>query len=358
MRYISIDILRAVAIVMMVLVHFMENLGGADWAPAGVGAPLFTFLVGVSYRLWLDSQEEKKRPAHEITATSLRRGLFLFVLGFAFNVLVWLPEDAFNWDVLTLIGSGLLLLCAIRDTPLLVPITGILVALACGPLMRALGDYDSYWLEGYYDPDWTPGQLALGFLATGYFPLFPWVAYPLAGFVTASLFFVPGERAPTGRAMLLGGALVLVAAALVIARPLLPDAVRANVLKGWTMFPPTLEYTLGTLGFALFAFAALHRWLDPNGGRFAETRFVRAAGLFSKYSLSMYLFHHVVHLWPVWVYGAFAGETVTEYWRYALPVWATIPLAAVCLAAGGMLFAWIDRTKRGSAETLMRKWCG
>jgi len=350
MRYISIDILRAFAIVMMVLVHFMENLGGANWAPAGIGAPLFTFLVGVSYRLWLDSQEEKKRPAHEIAATSLRRGLFLFALGFAFNVLVWLPEDAFNWDVLTLIGSGLLILCAIRDMPLLVPLTGILVALACGPVMRALGDYNSYWLEGYYDPDWTWGQLALGYIATGYFPLFPWVAYPLAGFVTASLFFVPGQRAPTGRALALGAALVALAVVVVLGR--------SPVLKGWTMFPPSVAYTLGTLGFALFAFAALHRWLDPYGGRLEKTRLLRAAGLLSKYSLSMYLFHHVVHLWPVWVYGALAGDTTTQYWRMALPVWATIPLAAVCLVVGGVLFAWIDRTKRGSAETLMRKWCG
>jgi uncharacterized membrane protein len=358
MRYVSIDILRAVAIVLMVLVHFMENLGGADWAPAGFGAPLFTFLVGVSYRLWLDSQYEKKRPTDEITRTSARRGAFLFAVGFAFNVLVWLPEDAFNWDVLTLIGSALLLLCAIRDMPLLVPLAGVAVALVCGPVMRELGDYDSYWAEGYYDPDWTWGQLALGYIATGYFPLFPWVAYPLAGFVTASLFFVPGERAPTGRAMLLGGALVALAVALLVARPYLPTPVRATVLKGWTMFPPSVEYTLGTLGGTLLAFAALHRWLDPNGARLEGTRLLRVATTFSKYSLSMYLFHHIVHLWPVWVYGAFAGETITEYWRYALPVWAAIPLAVLCLIAGYVLFAWIDRTKRSSAETLMRRWCG
>ncbi len=358
MRYISIDILRAVAIVLMVFVHFMENLGGADWAPAGFGAPLFTFLVGVSYRLWLDAQHEKKRPEEEVGRTSARRGLFLFAAGFAFNVLVWLPEDAFNWDVLTLIGSALLLLCAIRDMPLLVPVTGILVALACGPVMRAFGDYDSYWTEGYFDPDWTWGQLALGYLATGYFPLFPWVAYPLAGFVTATLFFEPGARAPTGRAMLFGGALVALAAALLVARPHLPEPVRGTVLKGWTMFPPSVEYTLGTLGGALFAFAALHRWLDPNGKRFEGARVLHVAGTFSKYSLSMYLFHHVAHLWPVWAYGAVAGTTVTQYWRAALPVWTTIPLAAACLAVGYALFAWIDRTKRGSIETLMRKWCG
>jgi amino acid permease len=157
---------------------------------------------------------------------------------------------------------------------------------------------------------------------------------------------------------MLGGALVALAAVLVLARHHMPEPIRGTVLKGWTMFPPSIEYTLGTLGFALFAFAALHRWLDPTGGRYEKTRFVRAAGLLSKYSLSMYLFHHVAHLWPVWAYGALAGDTVTQYWRQALPVWATFPLAALCLAVGYALFAWIDRTKRGSAETLMRRACG
>lgn len=358
MRYVSIDILRAIAIVLMVFVHFMENLAGADWGPAGFGAPLFTFLVGVSYWLWLDSQYEKKRPTEEIGRTSARRGVFLFVVGVAFNVIVWLPEDTFNWDVLTLIGSALLLLTAIRDMPLLVPLAGIAAALVCGPVMREFADYNSYWTDGYFDPDWTWGQIALGYLAIGYFPLFPWIAYPLAGFVTATLFFEDRERAPTGRAMLLGGSLIALAVAMVIARPYLPTPLNGTVLKGWTMFPPSIEYTTGTLGGALFAFAALHRWLDPHGRRYEGTRVLRVAGLCSKYSLSMYLFHHVVHLWPVWAYGALAGDTATQYWRYALPVWVAIPLAVACLVVGYALFAWIDRTKRGSLETLMRRVCG
>ena len=54
MRYSSIDILRASAIVVMVIVHFLENLSGVrEWSPDGFGAPLFTFLTGMSYWLWL-----------------------------------------------------------------------------------------------------------------------------------------------------------------------------------------------------------------------------------------------------------------------------------------------------------------
>src|SRR4051812_1056538 len=89
MRYASIDLLRTLAIVLMVVVHFMENLAGVDWAPAGAGAPLFAFLAGVSFRLWARSEEAKGTPDAVIRLIAVRRGLFLFALGFAFNVCVW-----------------------------------------------------------------------------------------------------------------------------------------------------------------------------------------------------------------------------------------------------------------------------
>src|SRR5690349_14889571 len=106
MRYISIDILRTLAIFLMVIVHFVENLSGSNFVPSGFGAPLFTLLVGVSYSLWLKSQEKRQRSDSEISKITVRRGLFLFGVGFLFNIVVWLPEDTYNWDVLTFIGAA------------------------------------------------------------------------------------------------------------------------------------------------------------------------------------------------------------------------------------------------------------
>ena len=59
MRYSSIDILRTFAIFVMVLVHFGENLSGYTSPFTGFGAPLFAFLSGVSYRLWMIGQESR-----------------------------------------------------------------------------------------------------------------------------------------------------------------------------------------------------------------------------------------------------------------------------------------------------------
>ena len=99
-RLVSIDLLRAVAIVLMTLVHFVENLAGSYdmengpfiganrywWMPTGFAAPLFTFLSGVSYRLWADAQASRGRDPEELSKITIRRGLFLILFGFLFNV--------------------------------------------------------------------------------------------------------------------------------------------------------------------------------------------------------------------------------------------------------------------------------
>lgn len=359
MRYPSIDVLRALAIVLMVVVHFMENLSGADWTPAGMGAPLFTFLAGVSYRLWLNTQEAKGRADEEVSKVSIRRGLFLFVLGFAFNVLVWLPEDTFNWDVLTLIGASLILLNLLRNLPLAVPVLLAVAAFALGPVLRELADYPAYWTKGYFECDLTLPDVLIGFLATGYFPLFPWIAFPLAGFVTGSLFFTgaAGDEPPTGRAALVGGGLACLALAAVVLRPYAPDPVGETVLRGWTMFPPSAEYVTGTLGLTLLLFSLGHRWIDGNRRFLGRSGVLAVVTTLSKYSLSMYLFHHVVHLWPLWVYGAAVGSEPTEFWRRAMPVTAAVPLSVLCLVVGYFVFRWMERAERAGVESWMRYLC-
>src|SRR3954453_9816994 len=149
MRYPSIDLLRTVAIGLMVVVHFTENLSGVGWMPGEFGAPLFAFLAGVNFRLWVRTQERKHVPEAAITRVAVRRGLFLFVLGFAFNVLVWLPEDTFNWDVLTMLGASLLLLTVVRNLPPPVALVMAAAAFVLGPVLRTLTDYSAYWADGH-----------------------------------------------------------------------------------------------------------------------------------------------------------------------------------------------------------------
>ena len=360
MRYPSIDFLRTYAIFLMVLVHFAENLSGVQssaWNPTGFGAPVFSFLMGMSYHIWLSSQEAKGRSDEQISKTTIRRGLFLLALGFAFNILVWLPEDTYNWDVLTFIGAAIVFLNVARRMPSVVLVVICVLVFVISPLTRAMADYPSYWVSGYFECDLTLSQVLLGFSVTGFFPLLPWIIYPLTGMMTARYVFSADNKAPTTRPAIIGGTLIAAGVLCLILRTHAPAAVQKHLLLGWKMFPATVEYVLCTLGFALLAFALTHRWIDLNPAFPRKGRAAAIAGTFSRHSLSIYILHHVVHLWPLWIYGVAKGQEATYYWGKALPIQLSIALSVVFIIAAYFLFRWMDRTGRGGVEKWMRWIC-
>ncbi len=359
MRYASIDLLRAVAIVLMVVVHFTENLAGVGWAPAGFGAPLFAFLAGLSFRIWVRAQETKGTPDDAVTRTAVRRGVFLFALGFVFNVLVWLPEDTFNWDVLTMIGTVLVFLGVGRNLPpaVLAVVAGTLFALS--PFLRTQADYISYWQDDYFQCEWTLSDVSVGYLATGYFPLFPWAAYPVAGYLAGRVLFRDdGAEVSVKPLAVAGGLFLLVAVLMELGHHFLPAPVSTKVLTGWTMFPASQEYVCGTLGGALLGFALLHEWVDRRNGLAKRPGVTAVAGTMSRHSLSVYLLHHMLHLWPLWVYGLVAGDDPTAFWRQAMPAWVAVALVPPCLLVCYGTFRAAERWKWPTVESFMRWLCG
>lgn len=376
----SIDILRAVAIVLMVLVHFVENLSGwygseagqfagvpeIWWLPTGFAAPTFTFLVGVSYRLWLEAQRARGCDEESIHRRTVRRGLFLFGLGLAFNVLIWLPEDIFNWDILTLIGCGLLALDLARRMPIgVVALAAGLIA-AVAPAMRATADFPAFWTAGYFDYDFTVADVALGWLVTGYFPIFPWLAFPLAGYALAPTLVgqarsLPSSMEPAGSLPWFapGAGFVILSLALLAAWPSLPRPLTGGAAQAWTMFPASTAYLAGTLGGASLALGLLHRLVDgqpPRGG--LAGWLISWGGPLGRHSLSIYLVHHAIHIWPLWAAGLATSGEPTALWQVAMPPVASLALAAAFLVAAAVLCRWADGRRLPTAEALMRWSCG
>jgi uncharacterized membrane protein len=345
MRYPSIDILRTIAIFVMVLVHFSENLSGFTPPVQGFGAPLFAFLSGVSYRLWSKGLESRGVDDGEITKISVRRGLFVFGLGFMFNILVWLPEDTFNWDVLTFIGAALLFLTLARKLPMEVSMLTAALLVLASPVLRALVDYPAYWTDAYFDPDLTLSDVTIGFLVTGYFPLFPWLAFSLAGFVAGSTLFEAsdGQVAPRSlhrRIMMAGGLLVVLGLLADAPRLFFPTTLAARLLGGWQMFPATVAYVLIAIGLALLLTGLMHRFVDGNPRAMRHRAVLDVAKTFSRYSLTMYVLHHIVHLWPLWIYGVATGNEPTHFWMKAMPVSTSLALATLFLVIS-YLIRWL-----------------
>ncbi len=370
MRYSSIDILRTIAIQVMVFVHFSENLSGYTPPITGLGAPLFAILSGVSYFLWVRGQQERGRSEEEISKVSIRRGLFVFGVGLAFNVLVWMPEGMFNWDVLTFIGSALLVLNLIRHLPVSLIIFTAALVLLVSPALRIQNEYPLYWENVYFDHDGTLSDVVRGYFVTGYFPIFPWLAFSLSGFATAAVLFAkdadeaeltenkavprvfPLRIFTTGCSLLAAGIMAY------FLRPYLPEMLGQNFFGGWTMFPTTIEYALSMIGIDLILLSLLHYFVDLNPNVPERGRWLDIAKTFSQYSLTIYVLHHVVHLWPLWIYAMAKGEEdPMEYWMQATTTPVALSLAAVFLVACFFLMRWIGPDRRFGIEAWMRWLC-
>jgi uncharacterized membrane protein len=375
MRYQSIEILRTLAITMMVQVHFVENLSGIiGFIPTGTAAPMFTFLSGVSYKLWLNAQHSKCITDTQISKITVRRGLFLLGAGLLFNVLMWMPKEVFNWDILTFIGSAMLLLGVLRQLPTpIIPLICVAIYVTA-PILRIQTDYASYWSESdWYSHDFTLSDVLLGYLANGYFPLFPWLIFPLMGYYVATQMFPEtGRSVPATKFWcLIGLALIGLATTLILLRyygvinsslQLNTDRNNSTTISGfklWTMFPASPEYVVATLGIAISALALLHRWIDlPQ--RFTKDHPVTIiTSTFSGHSLSIYILHHVVHLWPMWIYALWQGQEITSHWGTILKGQTLVAwgLAILFLIPCYFLFRWIDRRKLPTFESVMRWVC-
>lgn len=346
----------------MVAVHFSENLAGYTPRIAGLGAPAFLFLVGVSYRLWLNGRLAKGASEEAIRRSTLRRGVFLFLLGIAFNVLVWLPEDLFNWDVLTLVGVAMITLEVARRLPNSLALLFISLVVAISPVARTLAGWPEYWTNGYFDPDWNLRDPLLGFLVVGYFPLFPWIVVPILGFVVGNAIFGEthaglGDTRVAGRVAMMGGSAMALAALLIGVRTIFPELFPASFQPVWTMFPATTVYLCGAMGFVATAFSLLYVGLDRRLSPTDCPRLREVASTFSRHSLTAYLMHHVVHVWPLWIYGWSRGEETTLHWQKATSLPVALALAALFLPCSYLLFRWLDKTGRGGVESWMRRLC-
>ena len=362
MRYSSIDLLRTLAIFVMVFVHFCENLAGYSPKFAGLGAPLFMFLSGISFRLWLNGQLTRGIADTTISKITVRRGLFLFGVGFAFNILVWLPEDVFNWDVLTLIGSGIIALNFARRAPVMITLLFCAMVILISPSARAVADWPAFWTQGYFDPDLTLTDVIQGYLVVGYFPVLPWIVVPLLGFVTATLVFgTAREQLPNQRVLLtgflIGMAMVVLAAAAIATRYFSPQLFPTTWPKAWTMFPPSCEYLLATIGFALSSFCGSYRWLDQSASPTRFSGLKKLGATFSRHSFTAYILHHLAHLWPLWIYAIATGHEPTQFWRKATTVPIAVLLATVFLVCCWLLFRWMDRFRVPGVESWMRWVC-
>lgn len=372
-RYDSIDILRALAIIGMIQVHFVEILSSyydsssllyqiSDYV-GSLPAPLFTFLVGMSLFISVKKQELSGAEPQAIADRNLRRGVAIFFLGLVFAALIWTPAEVFGWDILTFIGAALIIVFALRKLSNNSLKTIIIVIFAASPLLRIWSDYHSYWNHwGEYVPAANLKGTLLGFTLNGYFPLLPWLIFPLCGYLVGRAFF-SGNSLHLPRFILpFGLALTAFALGLMFTNSVLgiSNEPAAWYLSPFTFYPASTSFLLIALGIIMLLFWVFYRRFDLNQGEPKTGKFLTFCRRYSRYALTAYVVHHAVLVWPLLAAASYTGKR--DHWFYygeVLPTVYSLLLSLVFIVLFYLIIIlWDRRSGRYSFEWLLKKLTG
>jgi len=372
-RYDSIDILRALAIIGMIQVHFVELLSSyydsssllyqiSDYV-GSLPAPLFTFLVGMSLFISAKKQELSGAEPQAIADRNLRRGVAIFFLGLVFAALIWTPAEVFGWDILTFIGAALIIVFTLRKQSNKSLTAIMIVILAVSPLLRIWSDYHSSWNHwGEYVPAADLKGALLGFSLNGYFPLLPWLIFPLFGYLVGRACF-GGDSLHLPRFILpVGVALTAIALGLMFTNSVLgiSNEPAAWYLSPFTFYPASTSFLLIALGIIMLLFWFFYRRFDLNQGEPTTGKFLTFCRRYSRYALTAYVVHHAVLVWPLLAAASYAGKR--DQWFYygeVLPTAYSLLLSLVFIVLFYLIIIlWDRRGGRYSFEWLLKKLTG
>jgi len=381
-RALSIDIIRGFALVCMVMVHFMIYFGNAaamktwlyfslnhflgDWGAGG-----FLMLMGISQVL--SGSKHTEHDQRLLFKLALVRGVFIFIIGLIVLALTWGPYHIWQWDILTLMGFATIVLFFCRYLPSgCILLIAALIAVGT-PFLRGQLAVTSIWnnilmpvplISSYFprllfDPAgslpvvWNVKDIILGFLFTGDFPLFPWLLFPLGGFVLGRRIIENRIRKDLPWLLLTGVAFVFFGLGLGYAGSLTPGAsIISDYIAPLSFYPDSFSIIFVQLGVSVVIIFSLYYIYDMRGthnrkiGMFADV-FTYT----SRSSLTFYFLHYLCIGWPLALIYIFTGKDGLYNLMGSLPAFFC-GLAAVGLLIAGLKL-WDKRGGKYKLEWLL-----
>lgn len=358
----SIDVMRSIAILLMIQVHFVNNLSSREFSSANyydlsnalgsLPAPIFSFLVGLSLWLWMLREKEAGRKDSEIQKITFRRGIILFVAGLAFATFIWLPVSVFDWDILTFLGVSTVIVYILRKLRPWAITGSIMLVLIISPALRTATDYASHWQGAEYIYEFTMRDVVLGLLLQGYFPILPWIIFPLLGLLVGKCYFGDKAKKSSGGwgLPIVGFSLIGLAGA--------GSVLNVRFLEFYfgeiTFYPATTTFVVGSMGILLLGFWIFFVVFDRHQ-KINNNRIRAFFRRYSRFSLTTYFVHHAIHVWPLYLLAVYEGRS-DLWWYYADAVSTpTALLLALLFIIGfyGVLTVW-EKKKEYSFEGMVR----
>ncbi|MEM9533063.1 MAG: heparan-alpha-glucosaminide N-acetyltransferase domain-containing protein [Pseudomonadota bacterium] len=352
-RIASIDIMRGLVILLMMLDHVRErfymHVRTGDPIFESVEpdlfitrslthlcAPVFIFLAGLS--AWLYAHPPNG-PYRSPTGFLFKRGLVLIAFEVVFYYLVWADTipDTIYLQVLWAIGVSMLGLAVVcRMNRWAIGALGLLIVVghnALTPVEFSPGEL------GYIPWSILHDQNNLfeigGLTIRASYPVLPWFGVIALGYFAGPLFAPTVSRRDRGRALLILGlsclALLLVLRGFNIYGEALPwsprDSAAGTVMAflNFTKYPPSLDYLLMTLGVGLL----LLTWVETLRRR---NWLLDAMQVYGSVPMFAYFVHLYVLLAAYWILYLMVGPTHGE--RFGLANVGWIWVGAIALAIG------------------------
>ncbi len=312
-RILSIDILRGIVMVIMVLDHARDYFSGFPADPTDLQhtttlmfftrwithfcAPVFIFLSGTSVLLSMGGKGGRKKAAWRL----LTRGLWFIFLELTIIRFGWLFNLDYSFivfQVIWAIGWSMIFLSALIFLPMPAILTIGLIMVSGHNLLDGVpppgGAMGTLWqvLHIQSPIHYGPGNSHMIFVI---YPLIPWVGVMALGYCFGAIIRQP--VASRNRSLyVLGGGMVLLFILLRYSNlygdpsPWQPQSSAWFTVLSFincTKYPPSLLYLLMTLGPAIFAMPLLERTTGPVGRFFSVYGWVP----FFFYVLHIYLLH-------------------------------------------------------------------
>ena len=352
-RIASLDILRGVVILLMMLDHvrerfYMHTRTGDPMFESidpdlfvtryltHLCAPVFIFLAGLSAWLYAHPGNGQYRSP---TAFLFKRGLVIILIELVLYYLVWadsFPSFLFL-QVLWAIGLcmiGLSLACRLNYWWVGAP--GLLIVFGhnlLGPIDFEPGGPGYVLWTLLHDPG-DLGQVG-GLTINVSYPALPWFGVILLGYFAGPLYARSVSTPRRRKALLALGTSCLVLLLLLLGLNLygeaLPWSARETPVEtvmsflNFTKYPPSLDFLLMTLGIGLVLLA----WFESIRGR---NRLLDAIQDFGSVPLFIYVVHLHVLLAAYWVLFLMFGPTHGARFGLSNVAWIWVGTAALVLA--------------------------